>query len=79
MALLGKTSKEHLLDPGPQSSPASHSCRLRLVYVQRVSISSFAADSNSCQVPRYMKVIQQHIKFITGLGGDKIAPRAKST
>ena len=24
-----------------------------------------------------MKVVQQPIKFITGLGGDKIAPRAK--
>ena len=34
-------------------------------------------DRDSCQGPGHMKVVQQPIKFITGLRGNKIAPRAK--
>lgn len=35
-------------------------------------------DRASCQGLRHMQVIQEPITFITGLGGDKTAPRAKS-
>lgn len=57
--------------------PVNHNGIWSLSRAKGSAFYLFTADRDSCQSPRRMKVVQQCIKFITGLGGDKIAPRAK--